>query len=100
MAFLAGIAETRPGGRALTLLPAAPADGSMPARDVAIDGALVYSCHSDSSAVSWLMRRRLPGCCRPGGRHLGFRASTWTIEQALGLRPSTWSISGTGGLTS
>jgi DNA-binding LacI/PurR family transcriptional regulator len=27
---------------------------------VAIDGALVYSCHSDSTAVSWLMRRRLP----------------------------------------
>ena len=61
MAFLAGIADQLgPGGRALTLLPAAPADGSMPARDVAIDGALVYSCHSDSSAVSWLMRRRLP----------------------------------------
>ena len=61
MAFLAGIAdELGPGGRALTLLPAAPADGSMPARDVAIDGVLVYSCHDDSSAVSWLMRRRLP----------------------------------------
>src|SRR4249919_752720 len=61
MAFLAGIAdELGPGGRALTLLPAAPADGSMPARDVAIDGVLVYSCHSDSSAVSWLLRRRLP----------------------------------------
>jgi DNA-binding LacI/PurR family transcriptional regulator len=61
MAFLAGIAEQLgPGGRALTLLPAAPADGSMPARDVAIDGALIYSCHDDSSAVSWLMRRRLP----------------------------------------
>jgi DNA-binding LacI/PurR family transcriptional regulator len=61
MAFLAGIADRLgPGGRALTLLPAAPADGSMPARDVAIDGALVYSCHSDSTAVGWLMRRRLP----------------------------------------
>jgi DNA-binding LacI/PurR family transcriptional regulator len=61
MAFLAGIAQQLgPGGRALTLLPAAPADGSMPARDVAIDGALVYSCHTDSTALSWLMRRRLP----------------------------------------
>jgi DNA-binding LacI/PurR family transcriptional regulator len=61
MAFLAGIAdELGPGGRALTLLPAAPADGSMPARDVAIDGALMYSCNSDSTAVGWLMRRRLP----------------------------------------
>jgi DNA-binding LacI/PurR family transcriptional regulator len=61
MAFLAGIAdELGPGGRALTLLPAAPADGSMPARDVAIDGAVVYSCHADSTAISWLLRRRLP----------------------------------------
>ncbi len=61
MTFLAGIADRLgPGGRALTLLPAAPADGSMPARDVAMDGALVYSCHSDSTAVGWLMRRRLP----------------------------------------
>ena len=61
MTFLAGIADRLgPGGRALTLLPAAPADGSMPARDVAIDGAVVYSCHSDSTALSWLMRRRLP----------------------------------------
>jgi DNA-binding LacI/PurR family transcriptional regulator len=61
MAFLAGIAdELGAGGRALTLLPAAPEDGTMPARDVAIDGALVYSCHSDSTATSWLLRRRLP----------------------------------------
>jgi DNA-binding LacI/PurR family transcriptional regulator len=61
MAFLAGIAEELGGsGRALTLLPAAPEDGSMPARDVAIDGAVVYSCHSDSTAIGWLLRRRLP----------------------------------------
>jgi DNA-binding LacI/PurR family transcriptional regulator len=61
MAFLAGIAEELGGsGRALTLLPAAPEDGSMPARDVAIDGAVVYSCHSDSTAIAWLLRRRLP----------------------------------------
>jgi DNA-binding LacI/PurR family transcriptional regulator len=61
MAFLAGITEELgAGGRALTLLPAAPADGTMPARDVAIDGAVVYSCHTDSTAISWLLRRRLP----------------------------------------
>ena len=61
MAFLAGITdELGATGRALTLLPAAPADGSMPARDVAIDGAVVYSCHSDSTAISWLLRRNLP----------------------------------------
>ena len=61
MAFLAGIAEgLGASGRALTLLPAAPEDGSMPARDVAIDGAVLYSCHSDSTAIGWLLRRRLP----------------------------------------
>jgi DNA-binding LacI/PurR family transcriptional regulator len=61
MAFLAGITEELGvSGRALTLLPAAPADGTMPARDVAIDGAVVYSCHSDSTAIGWLLRRKLP----------------------------------------
>jgi DNA-binding LacI/PurR family transcriptional regulator len=61
MTFLAGIAdELAPTGLALTLLSAAPQDGIVPARDVAIDGALVYSCDPDSSAVGWLMRRRLP----------------------------------------
>jgi DNA-binding LacI/PurR family transcriptional regulator len=61
MAFLAGIAtQLGPGGRALTLLPAAPPDGSMPARDIAIDGAIVYSCHTDNTAIGWLQRRRLP----------------------------------------
>jgi DNA-binding LacI/PurR family transcriptional regulator len=61
MAFLAGIAEElAPTGLALTLLSDATADGVVPARDVAIDGALVYSCDPDSTAVSWLIRRRLP----------------------------------------
>jgi len=61
MAFLAGIAgELAPTGLALTLLSAAPQEGIVPARDVAIDGAIVYSCNPDSSAVGWLMRRRLP----------------------------------------
>ncbi|HEX7537406.1 MAG TPA: LacI family DNA-binding transcriptional regulator [Dermatophilaceae bacterium] len=61
MAFLAGIAdELAPTGLALTLLSAATQEGIVPARDVAIDGALVYSCNPDSTAVGWLMRRRLP----------------------------------------
>lgn len=61
MAFLAGIAEElAPTGLALTLLSDATQDGIVPARDVAIDGALVYSCDPDSTAVSWLIRRRLP----------------------------------------
>lgn len=61
MAFLAGITdELAPTGMSLTLLSAAPQGDLVPARDVAIDGAIVYSCNPESSAVSWLMRRRLP----------------------------------------
>jgi DNA-binding LacI/PurR family transcriptional regulator len=61
MAFLAGISdELAPTGLSLTLLSAAPEGDVIPARDVAIDGAIVYSCNMESSAVSWLMRRRLP----------------------------------------
>jgi DNA-binding LacI/PurR family transcriptional regulator len=61
MAFLAGISdELAPTGLSLTLLSAAPEGDLVPARDVAIDGAIVYSCNPDSSAVGWLMRRRLP----------------------------------------
>ena len=61
MAFLAGITdELAPSGRSLTLLSAAPEGDLIPARDVAIDGAIVYSCNPESSAVSWLLRRRLP----------------------------------------
>jgi DNA-binding LacI/PurR family transcriptional regulator len=61
MTFLAGIAdELAPTGLALTLLSTASQDSIVPARDVAIDGALVYSCDPDSTAVGWLMRRRLP----------------------------------------
>ena len=61
MTFLGAIAEElAPTGLALTLLSASPKAGIVPARDVAIDGALVYSCKVASTAVSWLMRRRLP----------------------------------------
>jgi DNA-binding LacI/PurR family transcriptional regulator len=61
MTFIAAIAEElSPTGLALTLLSAAPREGIVPARDVAMDGAVVYSCDPDSPAVSWLMRRRMP----------------------------------------
>jgi|tagenome__1003787_1003787.scaffolds.fasta_scaffold20785655_2 DNA-binding LacI/PurR family transcriptional regulator len=61
MTFIASIAdELAPTGLALTLLSAAPREGIVPARDVAMDGALVYSCDLSSPAVGWLMRRRLP----------------------------------------
>jgi DNA-binding LacI/PurR family transcriptional regulator len=61
MTFIAAIAdELTPTGLALTLLSAAPRDELIPARDVAMDGALVYSCDMTSPAVGWLTRRRLP----------------------------------------
>jgi DNA-binding LacI/PurR family transcriptional regulator len=61
IAFLAAIAEELgPTGRALTLLTSTGTEGLVPARDVAMDGALVYSCIPDSEAVGWLRRRGLP----------------------------------------
>src|SRR4051794_18137607 len=61
MAFVAAISdELAPTGLALTLLSAAPREGIIPARDVAMDGALVYSCDMSSPAVGWLTRRGLP----------------------------------------
>jgi DNA-binding LacI/PurR family transcriptional regulator len=60
-AFLAAIAEElSPTGLGLTLLTATASADVIPARDVAMDGALVYSCYPDSDAVQWLLRRRIP----------------------------------------
>lgn len=59
--FLGAIAdELDPTGLALTLLTSSGRADIIPAHDVAIDGALVYSCETDSPAVDWLRRRRLP----------------------------------------
>ncbi|MEU4694185.1 LacI family DNA-binding transcriptional regulator [Actinoplanes sp. NPDC023714] len=59
--FLAAIAEElAPTGLAITLLTSWGTGDVVPARDVAIDGALVYSCDPTSPAVSWLRRRNLP----------------------------------------
>jgi DNA-binding LacI/PurR family transcriptional regulator len=59
--FLGAIAdELTPTGLGLTLLTATEAGGVIPARDVAMDGALVYSCDPENTAVDWLLRRRLP----------------------------------------
>lgn len=62
MTFLAAIVdELAPTGLALTLLTAAEHHGpTIPARDVAIDGALVYSCLPQSQARDWLLKRHLP----------------------------------------
>jgi len=60
--FLGAIAEElAPTGLALTLLTTSTRqDEVIPARDVAMDGALVYSCEAASPAVDWLIRRQLP----------------------------------------
>ena len=59
--FLGAIAEElAPTGLALTLLTSSSTGDVIPARDVAIDGALVYSCDPTSVAVDFLIRRRLP----------------------------------------
>lgn len=61
VAFLGAITdELAPSGLALTLLSAAEHGDVVPARDVALDGALLYSCDPRSSAAEWLIRRRLP----------------------------------------
>ncbi|MDZ7678492.1 MAG: LacI family DNA-binding transcriptional regulator [Acidimicrobiales bacterium] len=52
--------QLAPTGLALTLLASEPQGEAVPARDVAIDGAVVYSCRPRSSARGWLERRGLP----------------------------------------
>jgi DNA-binding LacI/PurR family transcriptional regulator len=59
--FLGAIVEgLAPTGLALTLLTSNGRDDVVPARDVAIDGAVVYSCDVESAAREWLLRRKLP----------------------------------------
>ncbi|MFD2765543.1 LacI family DNA-binding transcriptional regulator [Micromonospora eburnea] len=59
--FLGAIAEQLgPTGLSLTLLTSSDDGEIIPARDVAIDGAVVYSCDPTSTAVQFLTRRRLP----------------------------------------
>lgn len=52
--------ELKPTGLALTLLSAFDTGDIVPARDVAMDGVLVYSCDPGTAALDWLQRRRLP----------------------------------------
>jgi DNA-binding LacI/PurR family transcriptional regulator len=59
--LLAAIAsELASTGLALTLLTSNTTGELMPARDVPMDGALVYSCDEASTSVAWLLKRKLP----------------------------------------
>jgi DNA-binding LacI/PurR family transcriptional regulator len=59
--FLGAVAgEVTPTGMSLTLLTAATDGEIVPARDVPMDAAVVYSCDPDTTAVDWLTRRKLP----------------------------------------
>ncbi|WP_231496058.1 LacI family DNA-binding transcriptional regulator [Cellulomonas sp. HZM] len=60
-AFFGSVAEElAPTGLAVALLPSTGTEQTVPARDVPMDGALVYSCAGDMTAVTWLLRRKLP----------------------------------------
>lgn len=52
--------ELAPTGLALTLLTSTPEEKWIPARDVPLDGAMVFSCSNTSQSVEWLRRRKLP----------------------------------------
>jgi DNA-binding LacI/PurR family transcriptional regulator len=59
--FLAALVDgLAPTGLAVTLLTTNGRDDVVPARDVAMDGALVYSCRVASQEREWLRRRKLP----------------------------------------
>jgi DNA-binding LacI/PurR family transcriptional regulator len=59
--FLSAVVEElAPTGLAFTLISSTEQGEVIPARDVAIDGALVYSCRTHSEAREWLVRRQLP----------------------------------------
>lgn len=61
VAFLAAIAEELARtGLALTLLPSGRAGSVVPTRDVAMDGAIAYSCRPGVDGIDWLRRRQLP----------------------------------------
>lgn len=59
--FFGALAEQlAPTGMAVALLPSTGSAEKIPARDVPMDGALVYSCAGDTPALGWLLRRKLP----------------------------------------
>lgn len=60
-AFLASVSDALSDrGLALTLLTSSPGKPFSPARDVAVDGVLLYICDPTSPEIAWLERRNLP----------------------------------------
>ncbi len=59
--FLGAVtAELAPTGLALSLVSTSVTGPRIPARDVPMDGAVIYSCLGDSAALGWLVRRGIP----------------------------------------
>ena len=52
--------ELAPTGLAIALLPSTGSAEMIPARDIPMDGALVYACAGETEALGWLLKRRLP----------------------------------------
>ncbi|GAA4369030.1 LacI family DNA-binding transcriptional regulator [Nocardioides caricicola] len=60
-AFLASVSDELAGrGMALTVMPSSSDPAFVPARDVAVDGVLVYICDPTAPDLGWLERRNLP----------------------------------------
>ena len=60
-AFLASVSDELAGrGMALTLMPASADQRFVAARDVAVDGVLVYICDPTTPDIGWLERRKVP----------------------------------------
>ena len=83
--FVAAVAdELTRRGLALTVLTPPLGDGFLPARDVAVDGALVYTCDPDSGGVAWLRRRKLPVVAVD--QDLGAEVTTIGVDDVSGAR--------------
>lgn len=83
--FLAAVADALAArGLALTLLTPATDAASVPARDVAVDGVLVYVCDPGSPDLAWLTKRGLAmvGVDQPPAPGL----STVTVDDRAGAR--------------
>ena len=61
LAFVGSVARAlRPRSLSMVLLSGASQDDLVPARDVAMDGVIVYSGSPDTTSIDWLLSRRLP----------------------------------------